>query len=320
MKYILFILLMIIDFILFIFLFIYEKYFIQILIIHTIIYIISWRLYLKFNTNIEGLPFFINYFMPILGPIIFFIFYFSVNYFYGDSEVVEDYEQLLNSSFEEENRERVNYEREIKTMSFIDLFSFIDPEKKKEILIDSQYSYKINNAKILKKGLEAEDKEVQHYSATLLNSQENELTNNISFLRSSYNDTKDEKILDQLIDSYQMYINSTLIGADSISIFKEEYIEVLLKKINLNNYDLDLLIQLFKAYVSNDDLYHATLINHKIEVEFPNSIQIKINNFNILYKKGYISQLIHELSILNKEEIQENPRLKELHNFFLEEN
>jgi len=319
MKFLLFIFLMILDIIVFIFLIIFEEYFIPILILHTLIYIISWSLYLKFDNKMQEVPFYIILFMPILGPILFFVFYFSINYFYGDNEVIDDYEQNLDANLELESRKRLDYEREIKTMSFMDLLSFIDPERKKEILIDSHYSTQINNAKILKKGLESEDKEVQHYSATLLNSKENELTNNISYLRERFNATNNEKMLDELINSYQVYIHSSLIEPDSIDIFRNEYIDVLLQKVNRNTYDLHSLLQLFDAYIQIDDIYNAEIINEKIKKEFHSNKDTKLNHLNILYKRGNISQLRNELNNLDSKELKENHRLKELHDFFIEE-
>jgi len=232
---------------------------------------------------------------------------------------MNDYEQLLYDNLETENRKRINYEREIKTMSFLDMFSFRDPEKEKQILIDSQYSFKINNSKILKKGLESSDKEVQHYSATLLNSQENQFTNNISSLREQYITTKNEKVLDELITSYFDYINSSLIGEDSIQIFRKEYADLLLKKVERKTYDLKILNSLFKAYIEIDDFYNATLINNKIEQEFGQTSNSILNKLNILYKKGYLSQLIDSLNDLEPHYFKEEPKLKELHDFFVKE-
>jgi len=319
MKYILFFLLLILDIFAFIFLFIYEKYLIQILILHLIIFIICWKLYLKFDYKIDEIPFYIILFMPILGILIYVIVFFSVHYFIRDNEIIQDYEQLLYGDYLSQRRKKLNYEREIMTMSILDLFNFIDPEKKKELLIDSQYSYQINNAKILKKGLSANDKEVQHYSATLLNSQENELTNNISNLREEFNESKNEKVLDELINSYKMYLNSTLIENDSINIFRKEYIDVMLKKIERNTYDIDTLNSLFKEYIKTEDLYNATLINDKIKKEFEQSNYDIINKFNIMYNKGYLKQLNFELSKLNESDIEKNKKLKDLKSFFIKE-
>ncbi len=319
MKYILFFLLLILDIFAFIFLFIYEKYLIQVMILHLIIFIICWKLYSKFDNKIDEIPFYIILFMPILGVFIYFAVFFSIHYFIKDNESISDYEQLLYGDYQAQRRKKLNYEREIKTMSILDLFNFIDPEKKKELLIESQYSFKINNAQILKKGLVEDDKEVQHYSATLLNSQENELTNTISILREEFNESKNEKVLDELINSYKMYLNSTLIEEDSINIFRKEYIDVLLKKIERKTYDLDTLNSLFKEYIKIDDLYNATLINDKIKNEFEDSNYYIINKFNILYNNGYIKQLNYELSKLDKTDIEKNDKLKALKTFFIEE-
>lgn len=116
-----------------------------------------------------------------------------------------------------------------------------------------------------------------------------------------------------------MYLNSTLIEEDSINIFRKEYIEVLLKKIERKTYDLDTLNSLFKEYIKIDDLYNATLINDKIKNEFEDSNYYIINKFNIMYNNGYIKQLNYELSKLDKTDIEKNDKLKALKTFFIEE-
>ncbi|MCY1152434.1 MAG: hypothetical protein PQJ45_11610 [Sphaerochaetaceae bacterium] len=316
MKLILFALCLIVDILIFIFLFLYEQYLVQVFIIHAILFLIIWKLSTSFKAKNEGIPVYAIFFLPIVGNIIYIVFNISLNYFHNTNSSIFEYEQLLSANLKTENRKRINYEQEIKTMSFIDMLSFIDPDRKKEILIDSQYEVKINNTNILKKGLESEDKEVQHYSATLLNSQENELTNNISLLREKFNETKDPKLLDELIKSYKVYLNSSLIEEDTISIFKEEYIEVLSIKVNKFKYKIDDLDDLFKAYLQINDLYNATMINNKIADEFGNSEDVLVNKLNIMYQQGNINQLQYELAKIDEKILNKNSVLKELYNFF----
>jgi len=170
MKKFIFTLLIFFDIAIFIYLFVFEEFLILILIIHILTYILVWKINKSFNQEKIEIPFYIILFMPIVGPFIYYIFYFSYNYFFTDNELIIDYEKMIDAKLERISKKRIEYEKEIKTMSFIDMLSYMDPDRKKEILIDSQYSVKINNANILKKGLESDDKEVQHYSATLLNS------------------------------------------------------------------------------------------------------------------------------------------------------
>ncbi|MGD1822145.1 MAG: hypothetical protein ACPKM0_05190 [Pleomorphochaeta sp.] len=320
MKKLLLFLLMIVDILIFIFLFITQDYLLIILILHVVIYTISWKLNKKIDNNKHELPFYIILFMPIIGPFIYFLFYFSLNYFFSDNELIMDYEKMIDAKLENISKNRIEYEKEIKTMSFIDMLSYMDPDRKKEVLIDSQYSVRINNANILKKGLESDDKEVQHYSATLLNSKENELTNNISYLREKYNNSKNEVYLDQLINSYKVYINSTLIEEDSINIFRQEYIDVLNIKLKNNTYTLEILSELFKTYIQIIDLNNAELINEKIIKEYGESEQTQINTLNILYKKGEFNLLKDKLIKIDDKLLNNSDKLIELRDFFIEEN
>lgn len=316
MKKFLFALINIFDILIFIFLFYYPSYLIIILLLHILFFVLSKSLYNKFDEKIDDLPIYMVLFMPLLGNLILSTYFYSTLYFHKDNEYLSDYEQLISKDDSFNYKEKIDYEKEVRTMSFLDMLSFIDPERKKEILIDSQYNVKINNTKILKKGLSAEDREVQHYSATLLNSRENELTNNISFLREKFNDNEEDKILDQLIEAYKNYLDSGLIEPDSIIIFREEYIDALKQKVKRKKYDLNVLNEIFKNYILVDDLYNATLLNEKIKDEFGEIVDVKINNFNILYKKGMYSELFYELDNLSAKELAENKRLHELKKFF----
>ena len=319
MKHIIFVFLLILDILLFTFFIIFEKYFIQVLIIHTILFILSYKIHSTFESKSDELPLSIIYFMPILGILIYFILNFSLHYFVRDNSIILEYEQLMLAPIKNQNKKRINYEREIKTMSFIDMFSYIDPEKKKELLIESQYAYKINNSKILKKGLEASDKEVQHYSATLLNSRENELTNNINYLKEQFNGTDDENILDDLIEAFSIYLHSSLIEIDSIELFRQEYIDVLTQKVKRKTYNKEILEELFKTYISTGDLYNARLINDKMKRKFGESEETKLNDINLLFKKRYLSEINYMMNNLSDKELKENHKLRELHDFFVKE-
>ncbi|MBI9093925.1 MAG: hypothetical protein JEY71_03475 [Sphaerochaeta sp.] len=319
MKYIAYAALMIADILVILFFILFEQYALQVLLLHAFLIFVSWRIYVTFASEVEVLPYFILFFMPILGMIIFFTLYGSLHYFVRDGNAINDYEQMLSVKLARRKRKRIDYDSEIQTMSYFDMFSFIDPERKKEILINSQYAYKINNAKILAKGLESEDKEVQHYAATLLNSQENQFTNTISILRDAYEIQKTEANLDALIIAYHDYIRSSFIGKESIQIFKKEYVDLLLQKVHRETYDLKSLQSLFVSFIEINDFYNATLLHHKIEEEFGKSSQSIVNKLHILYKKGYTSQLVDALLTIEPEQCTDEPKLKELHDFFVKE-
>lgn len=319
MKYIIYVLLMILDILLFVFLFIYEEYLLPILILHIIIYTISWKLYITFKFTTDAIPYSIILFMPILGILILYSFIFSINHFFSDNEIISDYEKMLLGSDTKTRSRKVDYAKEIKTMSYLDLLPYIDPEKKKEILIDSETTLKRNNAIILKKALESDDKEVQHYSATLLNSSENELINNISYLRDKFNETDNDKFLDQLAQAYKDYLDSSLIESDSINIFRKEYIDVLNKKLTRGTYSINTLTKLVDTYLEIKDIYNANIMNQKIKDEFGENDNYKINKLNIFFEEKDFSQINKYLNSLDENDFNNNNKLKEIKDFFKKE-
>ena len=126
-------------------------------------------------------------------------------------------------------------------------------------------------------------------------------------------------ILDSLITAYYDYIHSSFIGVESVTIFKKEYVDLLLQKVNRETYDLESLQSLFVAFIEIDDFYHATLIQNKIEEEFGNTSKSILNRMHVLYNKGYITQLVDSLNILEPFHFKEEPKLLELYDFFVKE-
>lgn len=315
MKYLVYPAVMLSDILILLFLLMTEQYMVVILLIHAVLIFTGWKIYKTFDTEFEILPYYILFFMPILGIFIFHILTISLHYFMRNSDVIDDYEQIL---LEEKlnERKRVDYDEEMRTMSFLDLFPTIDNERKKQVLIDSHYSYDINNSKILLQGLESDDMEVQHYSATLLNSLENDFTNTISSLREQYTLYGDDAALDELIISYRSYLNSSLIGEESIQLFKKEYVDLLLQKVNRNRYDREVLQYLFTAFIEIDDYYHATLINHRIEEEYGKDCASIVNKIHIQFNQGYIKEVVDLLLSIDLEQCKDEPKIQQLYDFF----
>ena len=316
MKYIIYVAAEILDFLLFVFLFMYPSHLYPVLAIHVALYIISVKCYRRFDNTISDLPIFLILFLPVLGGLFITLFYFSTSYFYRDNLPLSDYEQMLEAEGPTNFREKISYEKEIKTMSYMNLLKYINPEKKKEILINSQYGLDINNTDILKRGLEAKDKEVQHYSATLLNTRENDFTNEISYLSEKYNNEENPFILAKLSQAYKEYIKSGLIEEDSMEIFIREYIDVLNKRIQTNHYDMNTLDELFEAYINNDNLIEAEKINRKIKKEFNRKDQVAINDIYILFKKRDYRGVYAKINTLDEKVIRSNVRLIEIKAFY----
>lgn len=316
MKYVIYIIAQIIDILNFIFLFMYPTHFVAVIIIHLLLCYLTIKCYRKFEDTIDDLPLYLIIFFPIIGGLFISLYYFSTTYFYRDNLPLSDYEQMLAAEETTTFRDQVNYEDEIRTMSYIDLLNFLGAEQKKEILINSQYSAKINNTNILKKGLESDDKEVQHYSATLLNTKENNFTNSISFLTEEFISKKNPFFLDKLVIAYKDYIDSGLIEEDSMSIFTKEYIDALNKKIEINRYDVNTLCLLFKAYIKDNDLFNAEKINRKIEIEFNQKDIVCLNKIAILFEKSDYDGIYNELENIDNKIVNSNKKLKAIKAFY----
>ncbi len=316
MKYVIYIFAEILDILAFIFLFMFPTHFYSVLIFHSLMFIIGVYTYKKFDNTISDLPLYLILLFPVFGWAFISLFYFSSTYFYRDNLPLSDYEQMLEADIDINLREKISYENEIRTMSFLDLLNYISPEQKKELLINSQYGLSINNTEILKKGLNAKDKEVQHYSATLLNTKENDFTNKISYLSEQYNDKKSPLVLDNLSQAYLDYIESGLIEEDSMGIFIKEYIDTLCKKIEINRYDLDTLNALFKAYVNDNNLRKAQDINNKINKEFNRADIVALNRLLLLYEKNNYYGVYNVITTLDPEIINSNEKLKEIKSFY----
>lgn len=319
MKYVLYVISEILDLLLFVFLFMYPHHIIIVLIFHVLLFIVSVICYKRFDNTIDDLPLYLILLFPVIGGLYISLVYFSTTYFYRDNFPISDYEQMLISEDSTNLRQKVIYENEIRTMSFLDLLNYISPDKKKELLIDSHYEFDINNTDILRKGLEAMDKEVQHYSATLLNTRENEFTNKISYLSEQYGIKETPAILEELIQAYKNYIDSGLIEEDSMGIFLKEYIEVINKKIGLKNYDLTTLNMLFEAYVFNDDLIKAEEINNKISREYNRKDQVVLNELFILYQKDDHDAIYTKICGIDPDLLKLNKKLMDLKEFFCDE-
>jgi hypothetical protein len=294
----------------------YPGHLYEVLAVHFILFLITVFCYRRFENTISDLPLYMILFFPVIGGLFITLFYFSTTYFYRDNLPLSDYEQMLESEEDTNIREKISYENEIRTMSFLDLLNYIGPERKKELLIHSQYGFDINNTEILRKGLEAEDKEVQHYAATLLNTRENDYTNNISYLAEQYNLNDNPLILDKLANAYKDYIESGLIEEDSMGIFQKEYIEILNKIIQIKRYDLETLDLLFKAYVNNDNLVKAQEINNKIKIEFNRKDQVALNEIYILFQKTDHDGVFNKINDIDDKVINSNAQLKEIKAFY----
>ncbi|WP_461205062.1 hypothetical protein [Clostridium sp. DL1XJH146] len=310
-------LLLLIDILAFIFLFLYPVHLKGVLIVHTIVAILAIILIKNTMDIFKGVPVYLILFMPGLGGIIVFGLFFSLSYFMKDSIVLSDYEALIEFNNTLDFKEKINYDKEIRTMSFLDMLDVLGSYEKKQLIIDSEIFEYNGKVKLLQKGLSDKDTEVQHYSATLLNDKENEFTNRINYLREEYNLEKNNLILETLSNTYKKYITSDLIGGEVLYIFNREYIETLQMLLKIKEDNLDFLNDLVRAYIRSNDFEMADKTNTYLLEKHPNSPEGLLNRLHISYEKDPLTKFTHLIKSLTEEEINSSKKIESLVSFWL---
>lgn len=305
------------DILIFIFLLLYPKYWREVLVIHAFASLLANVLIKKITEIFEGIPLYLIFFMPALGGVLVFILYFSLSYFMRDSIVLSDYELLIEFENNLNFKEKINYNKEVRTMSFLDMLDALESEEKKQLIIDSEiFEYK-GKIKLLQKGLSDEDREIQHYSATLLNDKENEYTNKINYLREEYNIQKDKFALENLSKAYKQYITSGLISGEVLYIFNGEFIETLEISLNIEKDNLYILDDLVKAYIRNNDFINAEKTNLRLLEKYPDNPEGLLNRLNISFEKDSLSQFYILIQGLTEKEIKSSKSIEKLVSFWI---
>lgn len=255
------------------------------ILIHIALFIILLLLNKYTLNKYKGVANYLALFLPGLGWIIVTITYFSMHYFLRDSIVLSDYERYIQYGSDHNKYQSVDYNKEIKTLTFLDQMNIFNPNDKKQLIIESNLKDYDSKIKLLQKGLQDIDNEVKHYSAVTLNMIENEFSNKINDLREIYNLQKDIDILIELEKVYYEYIQSGLLYGELLKVFNTEYIEVLNKLIDIKQNDFGLKNKLVQAYIRNDNLKKALEMNDILIEEYRGRIELLINYMNILYKR-----------------------------------
>jgi hypothetical protein len=271
------------------------------------------------NTEIfKGVPIYLMLFVPGLGGVLVLILYFSLAYFMRDSIVLSDYELLIEFHNKLNFKEKINYDKEVRSMSFLDMLDALGSKEKKQLIIDSEiYDYQ-GKIKLLQKGLSEKDKEIQHYSATLLNDKENQYTNKINYLREEYNIRENKSVLEKLAKAYKQYITSGLIEGEVLYIFNLEFIETLKNWLNIDENNFYILDDLVKAYIRNKDFDNAEKTNFRLLKEYPNNEKALLNRMNISFEKDSLSDFDKLISSLTEEQIKSSKKIEGLVSFWIE--
>jgi len=233
-----------------------------------------------------GIPLYLVMFLPGLGGLIVSILYACRLYFLHDNMILGDYQRYIASSNNEfKIQKQLDYEKEIRVLSFLDQINLLDTERKKELIIEFGSDNSEKKAYLLQKGLANTDHEVTHYCAVTLNSIENEYVNLIYNLQEEYNQTKNIKILEKLATALKIYIKSGLLRRDTLYFnINKEYSDVLLKLKDAkkrNSFEIDR--ELIEAYITTGELNKAKDLNDKTVKEFPERFEGFFNSLKIAY-------------------------------------
>lgn len=232
-----------------------------------------------------GIPLYLVIFLPGLGGLIVSILYACLLYFLPDNMILGDYQRYIASNNEFNIQKQLDFEKEIRVLSFLDQINLLDTERKKELIIEFGSDNSDKRAYLLQKGLANTDHEVTHYCAVTLNSIENEYVNLIYKLREEYNQTKNIKILEKLAAELKRYIKSGLLRRDTLYFnISKEYSDVLLKLKDAkkrNSFEIDR--ELIEAYITTGKLNKAKELNDKIVKEYPERFEVAFNSLKIDY-------------------------------------
>ena len=287
-----------------------------VLLIHLILYFLIKILAKKLPSSYNGVPNYLALFLPGLGGVIVSALYISLFYFQWEGIVLSDYERYIEYERFLEKESKLNYNKEIVTLSFIDQMRLLDTTRKKDLIVDFSQDYYGEKVNVLQRGLLDKDSEVRHYSAVTLNMLENKFTNAISKLREEFNIYKDHDSLLKLARAYKEYLESGLISDEIFKIINNEYIEVLLKVIEKQKETPKILDQLVKAFIHNGNLFHAEKYNNHLNAKYPDTYEGFVNQMQIAYEKGDYNTLMQIIKDVQNRELKNSEGIKKQISFW----
>ena len=276
----------------------------EIMLVHTLLYLFIYNLENKYLKQTKGVPSYIAFFLPGIGGILVSGLYFSLDYFMRDSMVLEEYEQYIHYDRLLEDKKKLDYRKEVSTISFLDQMNLLDSESKKESIIEFDMNYYDGRINLLQKGLVDQDGEVKHYTAVTLNMIENEFSIIINQLKEEFNTKKDIRILVKLSEVYKSYIESGLLSSEVLSAFNLEYIDVLNKLIESKKETLKIMNELVKAYIRDKNFKQAEKVNDNLLKKYTDKFDGIFNKIQIAYEKKDFYELNNLIMNLdNREDI-----------------
>ncbi len=284
-------LLSVLDGFIFVYYSVTPQFFQGILLLHLILYAVICILSNKFPRKDYGVPVYLALLLPGLGGLVVASLFFSLSYFLHDSIILGDYERYIRHEQYLDSQENLDYEKEMRTLSFLDQINLLDVKSKKQLIVDLSTQEYQGKEKILQKGLEDTDKEVKYYSAVTLNLLDADYTRIIDRLREEFNLHQDTDALKGLAKAYQSYLNSGLLAGELLQVFNKEYIDVLHKLIDRGKETPEILDELVKAYLRSENFERAETVNTRLLQTYPDRFEGILNQAKIFYEQRLFSKL-----------------------------
>ncbi len=185
----------------------------------------------------------------------------------------------------------VDFNQISKLMDMSGVFSYSNALNKKEVIVDLLSSEIIQNCKTLKRGLDDEDAEVVHYTATTLNYLENKFEQSIRNARDAAAEDLTQEHLESLIMLYENYIFSGLLDDDIVPIYMKKIIEILELQVDTFGSDLKVIKHLARCYMRQGKGKETLDLLQEVARENPEDVEIQFTLMNYFYEEGDLVQV-----------------------------
>lgn len=263
--------------------------------LHILTYTIIIFFSRRSKNSSRGVPNYLILFLPVIGNILCFTTYFLQFFLSSPNQMIEDYEKYIAISHKIDFEKRINYISSIKTISYADQISSGNDVNKKDVIIDIASEDVEIKYKILRDSLDDTNSEVVHYAATTLNVLEDEFSQDIINLKDKYIDYNDLNALNQLTDKYKTYLNSGILVEDLKKYMFNDYIETLIKCLNVIGLKEKYIIEITDAYLYLQITDKAIYYNDIGLTHFPDSFFINKQSVEISYLSRDYTKLKNKL-------------------------
>lgn len=256
------------------------------------------RIYKKKLIEYEGLPIYIYFFLPGLGPVVLSLVTFMLYYFRHNSLLIEDYENYIRFKKLVNFEQSFNYDQTMRTIPAVDYMQYFDAKNKKEFIVDAKENRHKSWISALRQGNLDSDLEVQHYSAVTINELENKMNHDISELKGQLEDHFSIPTLDKLLNLFKEYIESSLLEQEGLKLYNTDYIQLLQKKEEIEGFRVETSLELMKAYIRQDEVNLAKACYKHIQEMDPNNIEALLLLVEMDKKYRLLDELMQNVSEL----------------------